>query len=297
MLGEKLTIRKENEVIIYEIYEIYEIYVTYEILIRGHLKSSHIADKRKNFHMALYPLPPSSNESVIDNGRSVWQMAMHIILVLPHNCSNNVVCLTQGRFPGCSASIAKWTKETILILNSRRKIRFLLFFLFLHAQKWVAGVDECRSGCLSCITYLAPSTWPSIWKSQSTRSAMDLHRLPFLLGSRSRNDLQHFIGDLLLSASAAVRLVDGRAFCLFFFFFYCRSHNESGPNPLPPIWKFFRLSAMCELLRWPLTHDWDSLSKFRSWGFFLAISMIPRVHESQCWNSAVRFRKKETVLD
>ena len=26
--------------------------------LRGHLKSSHIADKRKNFHMALYPLPP-----------------------------------------------------------------------------------------------------------------------------------------------------------------------------------------------------------------------------------------------
>ena len=88
------------------------------------------------------------------------------------------------------------------------------------------------------------------------RSAMDLHLLPFLLGARSRNDLQHFIGDLLLSASAAVRLVDGHAFCpfffYFFFYFYCRSHNESGPNPLPPIWKFFRLSAMCELLRWPL---------------------------------------------
>ena len=43
--------------------------------VRGHLKSSHIADKRKNFHMALYPLPSSSNESVIDNGRSVWQMS------------------------------------------------------------------------------------------------------------------------------------------------------------------------------------------------------------------------------
>ena len=36
------------------------------------------------------------------------------------------------------------------------------------------------------------------FKSQSMRSAMDLHLLPFLLGSRSRNDLQHFIGDLLL---------------------------------------------------------------------------------------------------
>ena len=41
-------------------------------------------------------------------------------------------------------------KETILILNSRRKIRFLLFFLFLHAQKWVAGVDECRIEADAC---------------------------------------------------------------------------------------------------------------------------------------------------
>ena len=46
-------------------------------LLRGHLKSSHIADKRKNFHMPLYPLPPSSNESVIDNERNVWQMAFN----------------------------------------------------------------------------------------------------------------------------------------------------------------------------------------------------------------------------
>ena len=36
------------------------------------------------------------------------------------------------------------------------------------------------------------------------------------------------------------------------FFFDCPSHNESGPNPLPAIWKFSRLSTMCELLRWPL---------------------------------------------
>ena len=47
------------------------------LLVRGHLKSSHIADKRKNFHMPLYPLPPSSNESVIDNEKNVWQMAFN----------------------------------------------------------------------------------------------------------------------------------------------------------------------------------------------------------------------------
>ena len=98
--------------------------------IRGHLKSSHIADKRKNFHMALYPLPPSSNESVIDNGRNVWQMAMHIILVLPNNCSNNVVCLTQGRFPGSSASIAKWTRRLFWSWTVEEKYDFYFSFFF-----------------------------------------------------------------------------------------------------------------------------------------------------------------------
>ena len=29
-------------------------------LFRGHLKNSHFADKRKNFHMALYPPPPQT---------------------------------------------------------------------------------------------------------------------------------------------------------------------------------------------------------------------------------------------
>ena len=86
---------------------------------------------------------------------------------------------------------------------------------------------------LSRITYLTPSTWPSIKKSQSTRSAMDLHLLPFLLGSRLRNDLQHFIGDLLLSASAAVRLVDGRAFCLFSFFFLLSIAQRIRSKPPP----------------------------------------------------------------
>ena len=34
-------------------------------------------------------------------------------------------------------------------LEQSKKNTISTFFLFLHAQKWVAGVDECRSGCLS----------------------------------------------------------------------------------------------------------------------------------------------------
>ena len=69
--------------------------------------------------------------------------------------------------------------------------------------------------------------------------------------SRSRNDLLEICSYLQGPQRARSRLVLP-FFFFFFFFFFCRSHNESGLNPLPPIWKFFRLSAMCELLRWPL---------------------------------------------
>ena len=119
-----------------------------KITLRGHLKSSHIADKRKNFHMALYPLPPSSNESVIDNERNVWQMTLrcriqdyvsnrpathkgvHKTLVIVRRCPIkypsslqpaptwtcfNVASLAhahmQGRFPGGSESIVKWARR------------------------------------------------------------------------------------------------------------------------------------------------------------------------------------------
>ena len=126
--------------------------------LRGHLKSSHIADKRKNFHMALYPLPPSSNESVIDNGRNVWQMPSFTSKIVfddsqrrsPNaryrskvpasnekssffvsTCSNNVVCLTHAGTPPWRFCVhCEKNKETIS--NSRRRIhvRFLFFLFF-----------------------------------------------------------------------------------------------------------------------------------------------------------------------
>ena len=205
--------------------------------IRGHLKSSHIADKRKNFHMALYPLPPSSNESVIDNGRNVWQMATHIILVLPNNLLKQCRLSLAGTLPWRFSVHCEINKETIS--KQWKKIRFLLFFLFLHAQqqKWVAGVDECRTEADASHSLPIWRLQPGLQKPIDDISDGSAPPAFFAWTClRSRNDFQHFIGDLLLSASAAVRLVDGRALSfLFLFFFYCRSHNESGPNPLPPI--------------------------------------------------------------
>ena len=141
-------------------------------------------------------------------------------------------------------------------LEQSKKNTISTFLSFLHAQKWVASVDECRTEVDSCHALPIWRLQPGLQKPIDDISDGSAPPSFFFAWTclRSRNDFQHFIGDMLLSASAAVRLVDGRAlfFLFLFLFFYCRSHNESGPNPLPPIWKFFRLSAMCELLRWPL---------------------------------------------
>ena len=174
-------------------------------------------------------------------------------LFFPTTCPNNVVCLIQGRFPECSASIAKWTRRQSPTVEEKCDSYFFPLLL-LHCTLKGRRVER-----VAVIAYLAPSTWASKAIISQSISAMDPHactsRLLILLGldrDRVMTTCSDSFSSLLLSESAAARSVDSRAF-FFFFFFYCRSHNESGPNPLPPIWKFFRLSAMCELLRWSLS--------------------------------------------
>ena len=128
--------------------------------IRGHLKSSHIADKRKNFHMALYPLPPSSNESVIDNGEIIkcmadvqiyfkdrlWRLTKAFTKCSlsiegtgfqwnPHSSSQpaqtmSSVSRMQGRLPGGSASIAKRTIRQSQTVEEEYMYDFYSFFSF-----------------------------------------------------------------------------------------------------------------------------------------------------------------------
>ena len=75
--------------------------------------------------------------------------------------------------------------------------------------------------------------------------------------SNSRRRIQF----LLFFSFSACSKADGQAFS--FLFFYRRLHNETGSNPLP-IWKFFRLSATCEILWWPLTSfNWFVLCDLR----------------------------------
>ena len=231
-------------------------------VLRGHLKSSHIADKRKIFHMALYPsLPPQTKVlSTIGVMYGRWRCTSSSFF--PTTCPNGVVCVMQTHFPGCSASIVKWTRR-----QPQRKKRILLVYFFCCCcfsarSKRAASVDlQCWTGGSAC--HCLFSAFNLAFKSQSifAMDRLQLHactsRLFASTCSSSCNDLRHFPGDLLWSAIAAARWVAGRAcfffFFFFFFFFLLSIAQRIGSKPLPPIWKFFRLSAMCEYLRWPLT--------------------------------------------
>ena len=148
---------------------------------------------------------------------------------------SSLLCM-QGRFPGGSASIVKWARRQSRTVEEY-DFTFFSFSACLKAGGW------CRS----------TRYWTGASPTSAFKSAIDIcdwsttfacvHPLPW----RSDNDSQHVFWRFDPASSAA------RLLFLFFFFFHCRSHNESGSNPLPPIWKFFRLSAMCEILRWPLT--------------------------------------------
>ena len=193
--------------------------------VRGYLKSSHIADKRKNFHMALYPLPPSSNESVIDNGRSVWQMAMHIILVLPHSLPKQ--CRLSHVRRGASLKVqCPLRNEQGDMHEPRRKHDFLAF-----SERSKAG-GRCRSPVSGELEQVPVSAFKSqpisvvdhlqLHACTSCLFCLDLFRLATLYWRFPFNNCKR-------------RNVTGQRSCFFFSFFYCRSHNESGPDPLPPI--------------------------------------------------------------
>ena len=160
----------------------------------------------------------------------------------PTTCPNNVFCLTQGRFPGGSASIAKWTWRQSCTVKERYDFYFF-FSVFLHAQKRTAGVDLCHSVELErvpVIAYLAPSI-NLAFKSQSI-SAMDwlqphacTSRLFARTCSRSCNNLMgHFIGDLLfMQAPQRDRSHFFSFFPFFFFVTVDRTTNRVQTPSLP----------------------------------------------------------------
>ena len=147
--------------------------------------------------MALYPLPPSSNESVMDNGRNVWQTGVYIILVLSHDLPKQCRLSHAGTPPWSFSVHCKMNKETISLRTVEEYNTISTCFLFLHAKKRAAGVDlhsQTRASTrVPVIAYLAPSTWPS--KANQCLRWIDCSRIyapPAFFAwtcSRSHNDL------------------------------------------------------------------------------------------------------------
>ena len=160
--------------------------------------------------MALYPLPPSSNESVIDNGRNVWQVYFkdrlwrltkafteHSLPIEgigfqwnPRSTSQAAqtmpsVSRMQGRFPGGSASIAKRTRRQSRSIEE--EYDFYSFF-FLSACSKADGRCKSiryRTGASACAFNLAfKSSIDIYWLTASAC----MHLPPW----RSGNDPEHF---------------------------------------------------------------------------------------------------------
>ena len=159
--------------------------------------------------MALYPLPPSSNESVIDNGRNVWQMALN-----------------------AESGVQQKASFTTHVFS----------FSFSACPK--AG-GRCRSTW--CRTGVSAYQRLHVPLNLAFESTIDICDSDLEIGKRLVTLLFFLRFD---SASTAARM---RIF--FFFFAVDRTTNRVQPPapPPPPMWKFFRLSATCEILRWLIT--------------------------------------------
>ena len=181
---------------------------------------------------------------------------MHIILILPHRDKTESSELISRR--DTSLEVQRPLRNEQGDNFEENKTISTLVFLFLQAKKRTAGVDlQSPTGASACNSLFSAFNLAFNNICDKAIAASWMHLPPFFawICSRSRNDLRHFYWRFLFICKRCSWSVDGRTcfFFFFFFFFYWRSHNESGPNTLTPIWKFFRLSAMCKLFRWPLS--------------------------------------------
>ena len=138
-------------------------------------------------------------------------------------CPINVVCLMQGRFPGGSASIAKWTRRQSQTVEERYDF---YFFLFLQARKRAAGADlQCRTGasaghwvfrpcafflCFSSPTRVAFGRYPKMNRGSQNQSCWP-----------SMSCAQHLHVALAVSIEWTSQFLHG----------YCEEAEERSPSP------------------------------------------------------------------
>ena len=129
----------------------------------------------------------------------------------------------------------KKNKETIS--NSRRRIRFLLCF-----------VSSCMLKNGWPVYIYQVSNWRECVRLQDgLQSIIDICRLTasacvHLSLSESGNGPEHFFRGLTLWALLTTKGL----------FFFNVDRTMTRVQTPPPIWKFFHLSATCDILRWPL---------------------------------------------
>ena len=197
--------------------------------------------------MELYPLHPSSNESVIDNGRNVWQIYFKDRLwrltkaftkrslsiegsgfqwnprFFLTTCSNNVVYLTH-------AGVLPWRFSVHFEKKTRRQSRTVeeehdfccFFFFFFSACSKADGrctSTRCRTG--------ARSTWPSKAQSISADRPLPM-RAPSAFEKRQRRPW------ILLKRLDAVSTAAHWRWRFFFNFYLLSIAQRNLSKPPPP---------------------------------------------------------------
>ena len=206
----------------------------FELGVISKVRTSRINER--NFLRHFTPSLPPQTKVWSTMGLMYGRWLCPLSSFFPTSCPNSVVCLTQGCFPGGSASIAKWTWRQSCTVEERYNFYFF-FSVFLHAQKRTAGVDlQCWTGASVCHCLFSAFNWRGLQKPidicDGLISAACMHIQPFLLGlvwDRAMTCDTLIYWRLALNASNAAR-----SFALLFPFFLLLSIAQRIGSKPPP---------------------------------------------------------------
>ena len=205
--------------------------------------------------MALYPLPPSSNESGSKLGVMYGRWLCTSSSFFPAVTKQCRLSLSHvGTLPWRFSVHCEMNKEIIL-----KKIKqFLLWFFFFCTLKSGRRVLICSVQLeqVPVTAYLAPSTWPSII---SAIKRLQPHVCTSRLFCLDLFEIAQWLATLLLEISfylQALQLICRRSHLLFFsffLFFLLTIAQQNGSKPPHSHMKVLSFAAMYKLFRWPLS--------------------------------------------